>query len=132
MVKNLVNFKYQYSWLLIPLFLTLYLRLPNYRTYLQYPMFCVGLIGIFIPIYVGLSPFLIGLNFIGHLPLFIGLQYGLKYFTIAPINIIYYLSGLLLIFYIPFWPYIASRKTWATIFTIISVIYLYLAICVKK
>ena len=119
--------KYQYSWVFIPLLLILYLYLPDYRNYLQYPMFSIGLVGIIVGILV-LPPYIAGICLLGHLPIFIGLTQGLKYFSINPILFLFYLIGLLFIFYTPFWPYKVTRHTFAMIFTIVSVIYLCLAI----
>jgi len=132
MIKNLVNFKYQYSWILMPFFLILYLTLPNYRIYLNYPMFCIGSLGIIMPIYAQLSLFLIFLNILGHLPLFIGLLNGLEFFSINPTIFIFYLLGILSILYAPFWPYVAERKIWVVVFTIVSSLYIYLGTCIKS
>ena len=132
MIKNLVNFKYQYSWILMPFFLILYLTLPNYRIYLNYPMFCIGSLGIIMPIYAQLSLFLIFLNILGHLPLFIGLLNGLEFFSINPTIFIFYLLGILFILYVPFWPYVAKRKTWVIFFTVVSSLYIYLGTCIKS
>lgn len=131
-LNNFVEFKYQYSWILIPTFIILYLFLPTYRIYLQYPMFCIGLIGIIVSIYIQLPLIMIIINIIGHLPSFIGLLHGLKYFNINLITFLSYLIGLFLIYYIPFWPYIPNRHFFAILFTIISLIYLYISTCIKK
>lgn len=128
MIKSLVNFKYQYSWILIPLFIILYLILPNYRKYLNYPMFCIGTLGIIMPIYAQLSPFLIFLNILGHLPLFIGLSNSFDHFNINPTILIFYLLGIFSIIYVPFWPYIAKRQVWVIVLTIVSLLYIYLGI----
>ena len=132
MIKNLINFKYQYSWILMPFFLIFYLTLPNYRIYLNYPMFCIGSLGIIMPIYAQLSLFLIFLNILGHLPLFIGLLNGLEFFSITPTIFIFYLLGILFILYVPFWPYVAKRKTWVIFFTIVSSLYIYLGTCINS
>ena len=116
-INNLVEFKYQYSWILIPIFLILYFTLPTYRKYLQYPMFCIGLIGIIVSIYINLPILMIIINIIGHLPAFIGLLHGFKYFNINFITILTYIIGVIFIFYIPFWPYIPSRRFFAILYS---------------
>ena len=54
--------KYQYSWILVPIFFILYILIPSYRIYLQYPLFCIGIIGISVGIYIKLPPKLSLLN----------------------------------------------------------------------
>ena len=123
--------KYQYSWIFIPLLFILYIYLPNYRNYLQYPMFSVGAVGIIVGIIV-LPPYLVIINLLGHLPMFIGLTQGLKYFSTDPIQFLFYLVGLLFIFYTPFWPYKVDRYTFAMTFTVVTFLYLCLAIYEKN
>ena len=94
-------------------------------------MFSVGLAGTIAGILV-LNSYLIIINFLGHLPLFIGFTHGLKYFSTDPILFLFYLVGLLFILYTPFWPYKVSRDTFAIILTIVTFLYLCLAIYGKN
>tara|TARA_B100000927_G_C16391357_1_gene439476 strand:- start:119 stop:556 length:438 start_codon:yes stop_codon:yes gene_type:complete len=138
---NFIDFKYQYSWIFIPLLFILYILLPKLRVYLLYPQLCIGLIGIIATIYPLLgkskredfkSQFkYIIINIIGHLPAFIGLLYGFKYFKINYITLLTYIIGIIFIYYIPFWPYIPSRDFFAILLTLLTILYMVVAILIN-
>ena len=115
--------RYQYSWVLVPLFTLLYILYPDLRIYLQYLMFVTGWVGIIVAWMIKLPLHLFLLSALGHLPVFIGLFYKESFFQFNYTQIIFLLIGILLIIKIPFWPYYISRLTFLYVFLIVSFIY---------
>ena len=90
-MKNKDNLlRYQYSWILVPLFTLLYILYPNLRIYLQYLMFVTGWVGIIVARMIKLPLHLFLLSTLGHLPVFIGLFYKESFFQFNYTQIIFF------------------------------------------
>lgn len=128
--KNISIFRYQYSWILVPLFVYLFVAFKKYRYLSQYVLFLIGFVGITATILLPVNDFLFKfLCIIGHFPTFIWLFYNFKkYFIIDKYLLILYVIGSFLIFYIPFWPYILNRKIFFRIYNFVNLFYFLLTI----
>ena len=116
-------FRYQFSWILVPLLSYLFYALPKYRVIIQYLLFIIGLTGIIVSIYALKNPLFQLIASLGHLPTFIWLFWGTKYFIFDKFLILFYLLTILFVFFVPFWPYIISRSIFFYIINSLSVIY---------
>lgn len=109
-----ITFKYQLSYLLVPLAIILYLFVAESRSYLLYHMVCCGLIGTADTLnYYRLGN--TGIVFtitsvICHLLLLLALMQFKKYGKINAISLFLLFIANVTIIYLPFWPYSFSRK----------------------
>lgn len=122
-MSNKVNFfNNQYSWILVPLCVILFIFFPNLRIILQPALYCIAIVGWIINF---IEPkYLWGyiLAFIGHLPCFIFLLWGYQYFILNFNVWLISILGLLFLSKMPNWPYKLSREMVLIIYsmTIIS------------
>ena len=120
-------FNNQYSWILVPLSVVLFIFYPNLRIVLQPALYSIAIVGWIINF---IEPkYLWGyiLAFVGHLPCFIFLLWGYKYFILNFNVWLISVFGLFFLSIMPNWPYKLSRSTVLIIysFTILS----YYALC---
>lgn len=118
-----ILFRYQYSWILVPLFSALFIYLPKFRIYIQYILFIIGITGIISSIIALKNPIFQFIASIGHLPTFIWLYWGTKYFKFDKILILLYFLAIGFIFFVPFWPYIIPRKIFFYIISFLTIVY---------
>jgi hypothetical protein len=118
-----LTFKYQLSYLLVPLSVILYIYIESFRTYLFYHMICCGLIGAIDTInYYRLGN--TGIVFtitsiICHLCLLFILYNFKKYGKINVVSLLLLFIANLIIIYLPFWPYSLDRKTILLLYNLI-------------
>ena len=115
--------RYQFSWILVPLFFILFIYLPQFRIQIQYILFLIGFTGIIVSMIILKNPFLKFISIMGHLPTFIWIFWGTTYLKFDILLIFLYLFSVLFLFFIPFWPYLVSRRIFFYIVSILSIIY---------
>ena len=126
-----LTFKFQLSYILVPLAVILYIYNSSFRSYLLYHMVCWGLIGTIDTInYYKLSKS--GIVFtitslIFHLALLLVLCNFQKYGKINLISLLLLLVANLVIIYLPYWPYSLTRQTVLFLYNLI-----YFALCIKS
>ena len=110
-----ITFKYQLSYLLVPLAVILYIYIPAFRSYLLYHMVCCGLIGTTDTINyntLGKTGIVFTItSIIFHLGMLAVLYEFKKYGKINAISLFLLLLANIIILYLPYWPYSLSRKT---------------------
>ena len=126
-----LTFKFQLSYILVPLAVILYIYNSSFRSYLLYHMVCWGLIGTIDTInYYKLSKS--GIVFtitslIFHLALLLVLCNFQNYGKINLISLLLLLVANLVIIYLPYWPYSLTRQTVLFLYNLI-----YFALCIKS
>lgn len=125
-----ITFKFQLSYLLVPLSAILYIFIDSFRSYLLYHMVCCGIIGTVDTINyyrLGSTGIVITiLSLICHLLLLLVLMQFKKYGKINAISLLLLVIANVIIVYLPFWPYSFTRQT---VLILYNVIYFFLYIC---
>ena len=117
------NFRYELSWLLIPLGVILYLFVPYLKPVLLFHLVCVGLVGTIDGYYkIGKKENGYGFSIISiiiHLLLLLVLYDFKKYGKINNLSIFLLFFANFVIYYLPYWPYKISRQTLAIMYNLI-------------
>lgn len=113
--------KFEFSWILVPLILILYVFVKKSRQYLIPLTLCVSIIGIIEILFydktLKLSDKIIQIFF--HLIILICLRNFLQVNLNNIVNYILLLISIIFILYFPYWPYYMSRNILLTYFIII-------------
>lgn len=126
-----LTFKFQLSYILVPLAVILYIYNISFRSYLLYHMVCCGLIGTIDTInYYQLEKS--GIVFtitslIFHLALLLVLCNFKKYGKINLVSLLLLFVANLTIIYLPYWPYSLTRQTCLFLYNLI-----YFILCIKS
>lgn len=122
-IKNVFNI--QLSWYLIPLLLILWYNYPQSHKIFAILMICIVIIGLIETLFFS-SISTIGkiLNIICHLLLLIPLYFSEQNFnTLSAINnwnVIVYILGIIIMLYLPYWPYKMDRMFLLTLYSVIT------------
>ena len=126
-----LTFKFQLSYILVPLAVILYIYNSSFRSYLLYHMVCCGLIGTIDTINyykLGKSGIVFTItSLIFHLALLLVLCNFKKYGTINLVSLLLLLVVNLVIIYLPYWPYSLTRQTFLFLYNLI-----YLILCITS
>lgn len=133
--KNIIYFSYELSWILIPLFVYLYLFINKSKSILLYSLNVIAIIGIWDTILK--KKYVINLNFgylqfytalFCHAVLFLSLFDFMKYGYPNLKSYLLLIIGSIIIYYLPWWPYMLTKKTTIflaiTIYIILTILYL--------
>jgi hypothetical protein len=126
-----LKFKYELSYVLIPLSFILYVFFPLLRSYILFHIICISIIGIIDTIFNYINNldilFLIG-SLLIHLLMLLVLINFKKYGKINSISILLLLIPNLTILLLPYWPYTLTRNNmiflYNSIYFILCIIYL--------
>ena len=115
---------FQFSWILVPLILMLYIFLKQTRQYIIPLAMCVCIIGLIEILFydINLTIYDKIIQIICHLIILICLLDFLKVNLNNIVNYILLVIGILFIIFIPYWPYYMSRYVLLTYFVIIYLI----------
>tara|TARA_B100000161_G_C33431777_1_gene360514 strand:- start:315 stop:731 length:417 start_codon:yes stop_codon:yes gene_type:complete len=115
-----LKFKYELSYLIIPLSIILYLKYPLLKPVLIYHMICIGIIGTINTLYIiGKNGIAITfLSIILHLLLLFVLYDIKKFGKVNLFSLVILIFANLLIYYLPYWPYYLSKNTVIIIYNI--------------
>jgi len=126
-----LKFKYELSYVLIPLSFILYVFFPLLRSYILFHIICIAIIGIIDTIFNYINNlnilFLIG-SLIIHLLMLLVLINFKKYGKINSISLLLLIIPNLTILLLPYWPYTLTRNNmiflYNSIYFILCIIYL--------
>ena len=126
-----LTFKFQLSYVVVPLAIILYIYFSSFRSYLLYHMVCGGIIGTIDTINyyrLGKSGIVFTItSLIFHLALLLVLCNFKKYGKINKISVFLLLIANLIIIYLPYWPYSLTRQTFLFLYNLI-----YFILCIKS
>jgi len=105
-------FTYELSWILIPLSIYLYYKYSYAKPIIFNTMICISLIGILNTVRVKklLNSYLYYLSLLFHLILLFILKDFMKYGYLNKFSVILMLLSILIIYYLPWWPYPKTNK----------------------
>ena len=133
--KNFKIFNFELSLLLVPLLILIILYFKKYINYFSnifLAIFTCGIIDSYAKYIIYELPIILYANIIFHSFGLYPLSNFKKYFKPNLINFLFVILGILIIIFLPYWPYDSTRLTFVSSIILIYVLTTTIYFCIKK